>query len=76
MQKHSRSDVYKRQIQLYGPTKIPITMQYLLSLIHILSRERLEHLQEELAGLKEEYAGKKVQWAVSYTHLAALKFSY
>ena len=27
-----------------------------------LSRERLEHLQQELAELREEFAGKKAQW--------------
>ena len=27
-----------------------------------LSKERLEHLQQELAELREEFAGKKAQW--------------
>ena len=27
-----------------------------------LSRERLEHLQQELAEMREEFAGKKAQW--------------
>lgn len=27
-----------------------------------LSKERLEHLQQELAELRDEFAGKKAQW--------------